>query len=64
MSKIYTAAVILLLGIIVPTMAVSLRESPGSHLVMKHDYWFNKDHPNLKGDDERWYYCDYKCLAL
>ena len=29
-----------------------------------HDYWFNKDHPNYKGDDDKWFYCDEKCIAM
>lgn len=29
-----------------------------------HQYWFNKWHPNYTGNDNRWNYCDHKCLTL
>lgn len=29
-----------------------------------HDYWFNKFHPNIAKNDNRWDYCDEKCLTL
>lgn len=28
-----------------------------------HKYWFMKDNP-LTGNDDKWNYCDYKCLAF
>lgn len=31
---------------------------------MVHEYWFNKDHPKYMGNDDKWDYCDYKCLTL
>lgn len=33
-------------------------------LALRHDYWFNKNHPKYARDDDRWDYCDYKCLSM
>ena len=37
----------------------------GISFQLRHNYWFNKDHPNYhNNNDDKWSYCDYKCLYL
>jgi hypothetical protein len=60
-----TNKILLLLSICLCfTVCSSLRNHQSYQSQLKHQYWFSKDHPNIAGDDDKWNYCDYKCLAL
>ena len=56
--------ILLLLLVLAQGTAYSLRAHDPSEGSVEHEYWFSKEHPNIAGDDDKWYYCDYKCLAL
>lgn len=64
MIKNSTAKFLLLLVIVHLCSSFSLRNHRGDNSKMNHQYWFTKYNPVKEGDDDRWYYCDYKCLTL
>lgn len=64
MIKNSTAKLLLLLLILYIGSPFSLRKNENAHNKMNHKYWFMKYNPVEEGDDDRWYYCDYKCLTL
>lgn len=67
MIKNSTAKFVLLLAILQLCACFSLRNHQ-AHIdnvgKVNHQYWFTKYNPVQEGDDDRWYYCDYKCLTL
>lgn len=55
---------ILLLSVITASYSISLRSHDSCDHTLNHRYWFSKDHPNIEGDDDHWFYCDLKCITL
>jgi hypothetical protein len=51
---------LVLLGLICSSLSIGMRH----HQTEKHEYWFNKDSPVAMGNDNKWNYCDLKCLYL
>jgi hypothetical protein len=46
------------------TLLVLLSTCYSLQLRGSHDYWFMKDNPVQSGNDQKWNYCDLKCLYL
>lgn len=45
-------------------VGILLMQAATSTSLRSHNYWFNKQNPQEKGDDYSWDYCDLKCLYL